>query len=662
MQKKILLYKEPISFFSLALIAFVVYLPSLSYPFQFDDLPNILHYTKLKVSSLSSLFFIHSRWVCTWLNTILYRFFDSSPYVCRLINVGFHITTGALIFWLLLRFRNKIKNYFYVAILTTTLFLLHPVQTQTVSYVIQGQLEGLASLLTMLATFCFYGLSHTKTNAKKAAWWFATILSIVLATSTKEIAIITPFLILLVDWFLISNGNWKKIKEKLWIHISTFATTFGMYIYYLKPTFFIKLMTGSQIVQSTDGNILTTSGESVISQWQFAISQFKVVLHYLWMFLWPFNICVEYDWNLVESFWSIELLIPLFAFAILATTVLILLKKNRVHPIAFGALWFAICIFPRSSFVASSELLVDYKTYLASMGWLFIIAYTINLFISYLVKEKIQNKVFWTTAACLTLALSTLTYYRNQIWSSPKNFWHDVVCKAPNKARGFNNYGMALVEEGKFDKSIFYFKRAISLNQSNSLQTFYWDPYKNLANAYAMTNEVDLAIDIIRQGLRLNNEIAELHNNLGALLLHKNEVNTAIKHLEFALSLKPDFGQAMYTMGKAYLAQNNVEEAHYWLQKACLETHMDRVRNALLLYAQTSIQLQKADGAIYALQKILKINSSDKEALANLAGVYYFTSNFPDAIKCYEKLVKLYPQENSFHKNLEVLYQKVSAN
>jgi tetratricopeptide (TPR) repeat protein len=653
--KHIALYQNFIIYCILALITSLVYLQSLHYPFQFDDLPNILNYTVLKFTSLRSLFFTHSRWICTLLNSVIYQYYQSDPWVCRCINLLIHVLNGALVFWLVLQFKSKLnKQTTYLAVLTTSLFLLHPVQTQTISYVIQGQLEGLASLFILCAILAFYYYIKTINVYFKIFSLASLFVNLILATSTKEIAIITPFLILLTDWFWLSCGDLKSLKKQVWLHLGLFSTTFIIYGYYLKPAFFWKLMTWQQSVAFNDGNLLTSSAGS-ISQYQFLISQFKVILHYLTIFIWPFNICVEYDWQLNNSFWEPSCFVPFLILIFLGFLILLLFKKDRTSPVAFGLLWFLICILPRSSIVASGELLVDYKTYLASIGWLFTLACFIN-FMTIKLTPKHASFFRKLILVILIITLAHLTITRNQVWRSARAFWYDVITKAPHKARGFNNYGMALVEEGLYEKAIFYFKHAIELNQRNQVDSIYWDPYKNLANAYALTNQLDLAIDIIKQGLVANPQNATLHNNLGALLLHQNDYENSIKHLKRALELKPNLEQALYTLGKAYLITNQPALAWQYLHQGCLETHLDRNSAALELYAQASIQTKNLSTGIWALQKLVNLQPQNIMALFNLGSLYYFTNDYERAVSCYQKILALDPDNQAARAKLKLLY------
>lgn len=624
----------------LAIITLFVYLPSLQYPFQFDDLPNILNYVKLKTDTLSSLCFSQRRWLVIWLNKLIYDLWDSSSLACRIINLAFHISSGALVFWLIIDFKKKLKDYFQIASLTAILFLLHPVQTQTISYIIQGQSEGLASLLSLICIVAFYKFTQTKKSSTQTLTICLLFISLILATSTKEIAIIIPALILLIDWFWVSNGNIQQIKSRLWLHLLIFISTFGMFLYYLKPDFFINIFCGRQVVFNNTGNLLTLGNGSKITQFQFFISQFKVIIHYLWIFIWPAQICIEYDWPLCQSWWEPSCLIPLFGLLLLGVIIYALLRRNKIHPVAFGLLWFLICTLPRASIIASGELLVDYKTYLASVGWLFVIAYLINLAITKYISIKYQKNYFVLAYLSLMAILCLSTIRRNEVWKSNLNFWGDVICKAPQKARGFNNYGMALIENHEYQKSIFYFKRAIELNCFDSVETFYWDPYQNLANAYALSGEIDQAVEILQKGLKINPQIAELHSNLGALLAHQRKFDYAIAELKFALKLKPTLGEAMYSLGKIYLAIHQPDLAWDVLHTACTTTHQDRSIATLQLYAQASIYLEKFESAIWALKKILKIDPQNEQALLNLAGAYYFCQDHANARDCYQKVIR----------------------
>ncbi|HVX00031.1 MAG TPA: hypothetical protein VHA52_06330, partial [Candidatus Babeliaceae bacterium] len=137
----------------LVCITIATYYPSLFYNFQFDDIANIQKHFYIRHHQFKSLFLTGARWISYWLNSVLYSINKFEPFWYRVSSLSIHLINGVLLFFILLYALSKFKrssffrnNSWYIAVITTMLFLLHPVQTQTISYVIQGQLEGLACM------------------------------------------------------------------------------------------------------------------------------------------------------------------------------------------------------------------------------------------------------------------------------------------------------------------------------------------------------------------------------------------------------------------------------------------------------------------------------------------------------------------------------------
>ncbi|MCF7899645.1 hypothetical protein K9L05_03290, partial [Candidatus Babeliales bacterium] len=146
----------------LAILTTLFYFPSLRYPFQFDDIANITKKFVIRMDNPLQRWTTHSRWMSDYLNNLNYKIGLFDPFYYRSFNLIIHILSGLILFFLILdlcKFLKKdnflYKNSLLVAFSTAALFLLHPVQTQTVSYVIQARLEGLASLF-ILTTILFF--------------------------------------------------------------------------------------------------------------------------------------------------------------------------------------------------------------------------------------------------------------------------------------------------------------------------------------------------------------------------------------------------------------------------------------------------------------------------------------------------------------------------
>ena len=653
----------------LSVITALFYAPSMSYNFQFDDIANITKYFHIRHHTLRELFFSGTRWISGWLNTIHYSIGRFNPFSYRVGNLLIHITSGALVFFILLIALRHLKkksffskNAFPIAFLTSLAFLLHPVQTQTVSYVIQGQLEGLAALLILGMTFCFLKLCYAKTIFGRRLATILLFCVAALSCGTKEIAIISPALILLVDWFFVAQGDFQSLKKRFYIHIPLSLMIVTIYIYFLKPSFFTEILGFQKVVKNNIGNIITQDPTAKITPWMFFRSQFKVILHYLWIFIYPLNISVEYDWVLSKSLFSLDCILPLITLLVIAFTVLKILIKTRASMIGFGMLWFFVAIAPRSSIIPSPELLVDYKTYTASFGWLFLLSAGILYAYQY-----ITNKIKFSSILAsnnqhaklvfillLAIPLGFMTLHRNTIWRSGMEFWHDMIKKAPGKARAYNNYGVELSQnKHDFQGSIPYFKKAISMDKQ------YPDPWNNLAVAYANVGKIDNAINALKHSLKIYPYHPEGYNNLASFYIQKKEFKEAERLLQIALRLRPHYGKAYFNKGRVHFAREEIEKSWECFKKACTECDFDNVPYGFFTYGKVSTRLGKYDDAIFAYKKALSFDQNLPGLAFGLANAYYMKKDYNNAIAIYRQVIAKNSQDLKTWYNLgEAYYAK----
>jgi len=713
---------------ALVAITTAIYYPSLHYDFIFDDIANINQYFNIRHISPREIFMSGSRWVSRLLNLLHYQIGQFDPFSYRVGNLVIHVANGLLIYGILklvlirvasdtnsntssnspfsktkpksanfqitqnhdTQNQNLANSDFFtkhaaaLSWLTALLFLIHPVQTQTVSYVIQGQLEGTAMLAALSMVFCLLKLAGAETKKAGALYVGALLALAVIACGTKEIAIVIPALLLLVNWFFITGGTLKKLKSqnlksntlKKWLALHAVITGImgGLYIYFLKYELFAKIFSFKFTLANNIGNVITQQPKQLITPYQFFISQFKVIVHYLWIFLWPYNMSVEYDWKLAPGFFSAEVLCPLFVLLVLAYGVFKLLRRNPTHPIAFAALWFMICIAPRSSFVPSAELLVDYKTYMASFGVLFILAAACVKFFelsshycsSYFFKQDFFKReanaapgaaggntvpVFKHGATlALILVLGISTRQRNTVWRSGLEFWGHMIANAPGKARAYNNYGVELYQNlGQWAESIPYFKKAIELDK------FYPDPLNNVAIVYYNLGQVDEALAYAYTCLRLYPYYPEGYHNIGSFFTAKKDYVRAELAFKQAIALRPHYGKAYFNLGLLYFQLEALEQGFECFKKCCLEGDLDN-EMGFSGYAEASMRVGKYEEAIFACKKVLQYNPKAPHGVFNLANAYFCAKQFEQARELYEALHRADPKHEQVCYNLAETY------
>lgn len=644
----------------LSILTILVYYPSLHYDFQFDDIANIIKHYDIRHYSFRNLFFSGSRWISYWLNSIHYKIGRFDPFSYRVGNVLIHTTNGLLIFFVLAYALSKLKkqsffsrNAIPIAMLTSLLFLLHPVQTQTISYVIQGQLEGMAMLFILSMALCFLLANHTHSRALKYLLTACFFCLAAFSCGTKEIAIISPLLIGIIDWFFVAQGDWKSLRSRLWFYAIFVTITTGIYLYFLKPKFFTDILGLKLVAKNNIGNVITHEPSAKITPFLFFISQFKVILHYLGIFIWPFNMSVEYDWVLTKSILAPDCLFPLLALIGLGFLIIKLLQQDIVHPLAFSAFWFFACIAPRSSIIPSPELLVDYKTYAASLGMYFFLAIVIlkiaHIF-SKFIPRKVDTHIFpfgnYLALLLLVAPLWFITTQRNTVWRSGLDFWGNILKNAPGKARAYNNYGVELSQQQKkFKESIPYFKQAIAMDSN------YPDPHNNIAVSYAQIGETDLAIDALKTGLQINPYYPEGYNNLAAFFLQKKDYDHAEKTLLTAIRLRPTYGKAYFNLGRVYLEMGEKEKSLNAFKKACTQADLDN-DFGFAAYGRACLMMQCYDEAIIAFKKVIALNPQYPDITFNLANAHFLSKNYEHAIQLYKQILASHPEDSRVWFNL----------
>lgn len=649
----------------ISIIGFLFYLPSVRYNFQFDDLASIHKFFNIRHNTLSNLFFHCSRWISYWLNSVHYSIGKFNPFSYRLFNITLHITTSILIFYLLMILLSQIrkqtffsKNKLLLAFSTAALFALHPVQTQTVSYVIQGQLEGLACFFMVLMSLIFIWSQLTK-NAITQYGLIALLFAIgALSCGSKEIVIVTPLLLLLIDWFFIAQGDYKKIIARWWIYVVLGLIITICLAIFLRPAYFFNILSLKHEAINNIGNVLTEKPSDKIRSLPFFISQFKVILHYLFIFIWPFNISVEYDWVMVRSFFDWDCILPFFFLCGITAVLYSLLRKDKLSPIVFGALWFFIVLAPRSTIIPSSELMSDYKTYGGSMGLLLLLAaaliYGVQKLVD-LIQHPDPEKQQYLKFAVITLSLipvGVTTLERNKVWRSGIDFWENILKNAPDKARAYNNYGVALSEAGRFADSIPYYLKAIKMDQQ------YPDPVNNVAVAYAQTGNIDKGIQFLKESIRIQPNYPEGYNNLASFFIQKGEYDQAEKMLAVALHLRPHYGKAYYNLGKLHFSKGNMEKAYEAFKAACTKADLDN-EAGFDTFAKVCMNMGKFDEAIAAYQQIIKLNPS-VDNIVSLANALHLANKLPEALTCYTQAQKLNPADPRIAYNIGETYSKLN--
>ncbi len=241
--------------------------------------------------------------------------------------------------------------------------------------------------------------------------------------------------------------------------------------------------------------------------------------------LFPMNLNIDPDIEVVTSLVSWNFLIPLLCIAFL---LLCSLKVFKTRFIFFFLCWFFIILSPSSSIVTLHDLAAEHRIYLASAGIFILFAFGVSQVVCKC-GETQPLKISSTLIFFVFVgALGIMTMKRNAVWQSELSLWQDTYQKSPQKLR----------------------------------------PLINLARAHSMEGDSDKAIKYYQESLVKGPGVFATNYNLGDLYLKKGLVTEAIRHFQLASRIKPEIPESFAKLGEIYLSQNNFKLADSYFKRA----------------------------------------------------------------------------------------------
>lgn len=431
--------------------------------FQFDDdgtvaenpyVTDMGNYKGLTAKSLVD----GIRPVATFTFSVNYYFWglDVVPY--HATNFAIHALCGLLVFYLaLLTARSPGLLYdkdrsFFIALLTSAVFLLHPVQTESVSYISQ-RYESLASLFYLASLMAFIKARRSGGGLPRYLLYAASVLAGVLALGSKQMAVTLPLVIILYDlYFLRERPSLRSMAGPL-VFLALAAASGVLIVMGLK---------GADAGFSVQG----------FTPWEYLLTQFRAIATYIRLLVLPAWQNLDYDFRTSRSLFELDTFLSfLFLVALFASAIFLLRKKRAA---SFFILWFFIILAPTSSIIPIADPIFEHRVYLASVGAFFIFSDALWAGLS-----RAGNRwparggaLALSGALALMLVLAGATYDRNKAWRTKLTMWLDVAAKSPMKSRPHNNLGNSYMLLGRPLEAIEEYKLAIALDPGN-IEAYY---------------------------------------------------------------------------------------------------------------------------------------------------------------------------------------------
>lgn len=604
------LWHDPFVHILLILFAgFAVYFNTIASPFVFDDYINLVDNPAFKDFGRLPGIAQYFGWTIDneiqpgmYLRPVVFFTFAVNHALHGLEHFGYHLTNllihlcnGLLVYLFFSRIQAapgidttavEDKKLWYLPLFAALVFVCHPIQTQSVTYIVQRSVP-LATLF-YLGALVLYGISRVTAGAAgRPLAYGGALVATILAMGSKEIAFTLPVVIMLYE-FMFFEG---KLSSRL-VGLIPFLMT--MSIVPMKLVMLGRIQAHQPLEQgrSVIQGALALHNVEGISWFDYLITQFGVIVTYLRLLLLPVGQNLDHDVQLQKLFFSVDVIAPLLLLLALAGSgVWCLLRSGndrRYRIIAFGIFWFFITLSVESSFVPIKDLIFEHRVYLPSVGFFMALFAAVSLVYQRVGGSVVENsKMVTALLALLVVMLAFTSIARNRVWKSEIALWRDVVSKSPNKARVHNNLGFALHNAKADDISA-----------------------KSFAQGKREVQKIlEEAVKEYRQAIRLDPTGVQAYTNLAEVQLIQGKYDEAFGTLALASGNLPDNPLIFLTRGKIYELQGDLAKA------------AQDYREAIRLYPQLS------------------------QAHVRLADVLSARGEIPEAIAEYEAVIRVYPKE-----------------
>lgn len=643
----------------ICLAVFAVYSKVLNAPFMIDDVMYIVDNDKLR--DLSNLWPPYGTRYFGYLSFALnYRLGGLDVFGYHLTNVIIHIGSAFLVYGLVTHtFRTEWmkgaglagerRTGAAVALTTSLLFALHPLQTQAVTYITQ-RFASLAAFFYLLSLLLFV---RWRSGEGATRWRYAlyalSVASAVFAEMSKEISFTLPAVIVLYD-MIFFKGKDGRLKYLLPFLLTLAVIPFTM----LAPKLGIRIAgpgIDEEIMAAQVKELLT------LSRYDYLLTQFRVLVTYLRLLALPVNQNWAYDYPVSHSMIEARVLSSLFfLISVLASAVYLYIrarvaKNGYLLMAACGVFWFFITVSVESSVIPIKDVIFEHRLYLPSVG----AALTFSS-LAFLGFDRLKKMSFKLPLAAFTTLLILITavplalaaYSRNLIWSDMLTFYEDVVAKSPSLPTPHYDLGTVYKKLGRIDEAIDQYRTAINLKPD------YYEAHNNLGNAYLEKGMVTEAVTEYRTAININPGDAEAHYNLGNLFYAQSMPGEAVSSLGTAIRLNPRHALAHNSLGNAYLRMGLLDRAAEEYKKT-LELDPKSVF-ALSNMGSVHLMLNRFDSAVSAYNKAIELQPGYIGARYNLGVAYHKLGRLDDAIEAYRKAIDIEPGYGDAHFSLALVY------
>lgn len=454
-----------------------VYSGSVTIPFYLDDIGSIVSNPILHSGQISALYDHYGLRIGGYLTFYINLLLGAKdPYWFHIANVAIHLTNGLLVFlfvrsisrFIQSRINIELFNIEFFAIFVAGLWLLHPLNSQPVVYIVQ-RLAELAATGFLLTGWAYFQFRNTE---KWWRWlWLLLIASgVVIGVSSKQ-NYFTIFVVLFVIEYVFGNC---KVKQRINKVFFVSVVIFAIFVPFI-----------ADLLNAID---IRTRENHSIPRSEYFYSQLIILFVYIRKFLLPVDIQLFMSVDIYK-----EVVIPVFI-AMLAHVVFIIAAYRFRYTFPYltlGTILFYASHLVESSIIPITDFAFEHRTYIPNVGLSLIV---LEILIQCNKKIKLTAPKIVVVPVVLLIAFAVITYKRVEQWQDPLLFYKREVALSPISALANQGYGFELMKLKRYEEAEPYLANAYNYKlQQNQLSVSNLNLYMTVLfhlDKYAQANQV----------------------------------------------------------------------------------------------------------------------------------------------------------------------------
>jgi protein O-mannosyl-transferase len=537
----------------------------------------------------------------------------------HVVNLLIHAVCGLLLFGVLRRtllqptLTARFKAHaFELALVASVLWTVHPLQTESVTYVSQ-RAEALLGLFYLFTVWCFIRALEPGAAPKWGRWAVAGCL---LGMATKEVMVSAPIFAALYDRALVA-GSWREVWRRRRHLLLALASTWLLLAWF--------------VVRGGGTRGFSAGFGLGVSPWEYLLTQCGALVLYLKLSLWPHPLVLDYGTDIVrfvaDVWWQ-----GLVVLALLGATAWAVARNLALG--CAGA-WFFMILAPSSSVIPLvGQTIAEHRMYLPLAA---IIVASVFSGYAYFGRKTLL------VAAVAAIVLAAVTIRRNQDYATTIRICEDTVAKRPTNARAMALLADYYHRAGQLDPARRWLERSLEI-QPDVIPVL-----NNLGNVWQELREPNKAIGYYQHILVLRpNDVTAL-NNLGNALIVAGRATEGISQLDTALRLAPQAASTRANLAATLAQSGRLAEAAEQFQALLIAKPDDPEIHAQ--FAGVLAGLGRRDEAISHLETSVRLQPDNADLHNQLGTQLGRAGRVREALAQFDEALRLNPSHPSAAQN-----------